>query len=138
MPDESGVYAAVPVELLFKRKDHQGLGDIFSKKFDPSLAPCPELRAHVVDDGNAALMHLARNPPVECRGINDDGEVGLATVGFSYEFAKQAVDFRQVTEDFGDTDNGEVLRVHDGVTPGLAHALPADAEELEVRRAAAQ
>jgi hypothetical protein len=36
-----------------------------------------------------------------------------------------------MAEDFGDADNGEVFRVDDGVATDGAHAVSADAEELE-------
>ena len=43
-----------------------------------------------------------------------------------------------MAEDFGDADDGEILGIDDGVAAGGAHALAADAEELERRIAAAQ
>src|SRR5271165_4662026 len=138
MAYEGGIDSAVAVELLFEGEDHERFVDVVAEQADASLAPRPELRGYVVDGGDAALFHLAGYAPVEGRRIDDDGEVGLAVVGFGNEMFVQAVDFREVAEDFGDADYGQVFCVDDGVAPGGAHAVSADAEEFEGRVAAAQ
>src|SRR5271166_1710175 len=131
MSDEGGVDSAIAVELFFKRKDHERFVDVVAEQADSSLTPCPELRGDIVDGGDAALFHLAGDAPVEGGRVDDDGEVGLALVGFREEMFVEAVDFWQVAEDFGDADYGEVFCVDDRVASGGAHAVSADAEKFE-------
>src|SRR5208282_3746336 len=92
----------------------------------------------VVNDGNAALLHLPCYTPVEGRRVDDDGEVELTLVGFLDQMLEQAVDLGQMAEDFGDADDREIFSVSDGVAAGDAHAVSADAEEFKLRIAAAQ
>ena len=132
MADEGRVHAAVAVELFFEGEDDERLVDVVADQADASLPPRPELRRDVVDRRDAALFHLAGDAPVECGGVDDDGEVGLAPVGFANQAAIEAEDFRQVAENFGDADDGEIFGVDDGVASGGAHAVAADAEEFEV------
>ena len=63
---------------------------------------------------------------------------GLRRVGFFDQMLEQAVDLWQMAEDFGDADDGEIFRVDHGVAASGTHAVSADAEELELRVAAAQ
>src|SRR5207253_10819081 len=136
--DETRIYSAIAVELFFKRKYNQRLGDIFSKQPHATLPPCPELRAHIVDDRDSALVHLPRDAPVECGRINDDGEVWPAAVGFNNQLAKQAPNFGKMAENFCDSDNGKLLGIDDGVASGGAHALSANPGEFERRIISAQ
>src|SRR5207244_12361437 len=96
--------------------------DEVSKKPHATLRRCPELRAHIVDDRNSPLLHLARDAPVKCGGINDDGEIGPAAIGFNNQLAKQAPNFGKMTEDFCDSDDGKLLGIDDGVASSGAHA----------------
>src|SRR5207249_11387876 len=136
--DETRIHATTAVELFFKRKYHQSLGHIFSQKSHTSLTPRPQLRPPVIPNGNAALVHLARDAPVKCGGINDDGEIGPAAIGFNNQLAKQAPNFGKMTEDFCDSDDGKLLGIDDGVASSGAHALSSYPEELERRIISAQ
>ena len=113
MSDESGIHSAIAVKLFFKRKDHQGLVDVFPQQAHPSLTPCPELRTHVIDDRNAALVHLPCNSPVERRRVNHNGEIGFALVRFSDQLVEQALDFGQMTENFRNPDDRQVSGIDD-------------------------
>src|SRR5271170_6811968 len=78
MADESSVHAAIAVELLLEGKNYESFADVIADEADASLAPRPELWCNVIDRRDAAPFHLAGNAPVERRGIDDNGEVGLA------------------------------------------------------------
>ena len=95
------------------------------------MPPRPELRANVIDDGDAALAHLASYAPVESGGIDDDGKVRTAPVGLGDQFVKQAVDFWQMADDFRNADHGEIFGVDDRVASGGAHAVSAHAEKFQ-------
>src|SRR6185312_6587083 len=131
MADESGIHSAVAVKLLFEWKDNQCLIDILPQQFHSALAPGPELRAHVVDHGNASLAHLARDTPIECWGVDYHHQVGPARVGLGNESVKQTPDFRQVAQNFGYAYHRQVLGLDDGVASRSPHAVSADAKELQ-------
>src|SRR5580693_207301 len=137
MADKDSVHPAVSVELFFKGKNHQRFVDVVADEADAPLAPRPELRSAVVNHGNAALLHLPRYAPVEGGRVDHDGEIGLALVSFFDQMLEQPVYLWHVAEDFGDADYGKIFRVDDGVAAGGAHAVSADAEEFELRVAAA-
>ena len=75
MADKARIHATFAVELLLKGENHQRFVDVFAQQANPSLAPRPELRTHVIHDGNGALAHLPGDSPIKSRGIDDDGEV---------------------------------------------------------------
>src|ERR1035438_1351495 len=132
MADESRVHAAIPVELFFERKDHQGFIHVLAQKLHPSLPPCPELRTDVVHDRNAASPHPPGHSPVEARGVDDDREVRPPLVGRANQTLIEAENLRKMAEDFSDADNREVLGVDDNIAARGAHALPTGAEESKL------
>src|SRR5258708_3305452 len=138
MADERRIHSAITVELFLKGKYHQRFVDGVSDKARSPLAPRPELRCDVVDDGNAALFHLPRHAPVERGRVDDDGEIWPALVDFLDQVLVEAVDLWQMAEDFGDADNGEIFRVNDSIAAGRAHAISANAEEFKSLIAATQ
>ena len=131
MADEGRIDAAFAKEMLFEGKDHERFGDVFAEQADPSLAPRPELRGDVIDRGDAALFHLAGDPPVEGGSIDDDGEIGFALAGLGDQSAEESPDSGEVGEDFGDANDGEVFHVDDRIASGGAHFVSAGAEEFE-------
>ncbi len=124
MANKSRVDSAVAVELFFERKDHQRLVDVVAEEPHSSLPPCPELRRDIVHRGNTSPLHLASHSPVEGWGVDDDCEVRFPLVCFADKAAVQAKNFREVAEDFGDADYGEVFRIDDGVATFGPHAFP--------------
>src|ERR1700688_810395 len=131
MADEGGIDTAIAVELFFKWKNYQRFIDVIPQQPHASLSPGPELRRYVVDHRNSTLLHLSSHAPVKGGRVDDDGEVGLAFVGFGNQMLVEAQDLRQMANDFGDADDGEIFRVDHGVTAGGPHALAADAEEFK-------
>src|SRR5580658_9329185 len=130
MAYEGGVDSAIAVELFFEGKDDERLVNVVSQQTHASLAPRPELWCDVIDHGDAAFLHLPRHAPVECGRVDDDGEPGLALVGFFDQTLEQAVDLRQMAEDFSDADDRKIFGVDDGVAAGGAHPVSADTEEF--------
>src|SRR5579864_1668824 len=131
MTNKGRVHAAVAVEPFFKRENNEGLVDVIAEEAYASLAPGPELRRNVVDRGDAAAFHLAGDAPVESGRIDKDGEVRLAAVGFADQALVESQNFGEVTENLGDADDRQVFGIDDGVAPGGAHPVTANAEELE-------
>ena len=52
-------------------------------------------------------------------------------IGDAHEFAKQAVDFREMAEDLRDSNDGEIFGVDDDFAAGRSHPIAARAEEGE-------
>src|SRR5579872_2980880 len=103
MPDEGRIDTAIPVKVLFKREDNQSFVDVFPNELHASLAPCPELRRHVVHRRNSALLHLSRNSPVECRRVNHNRQTGLTPVSFIDQMFVDIEDSGQMTEYLSDS-----------------------------------
>ena len=80
---------------------------------------------------NAALPHLSSDPPIECWGVDDDGEIRLALVSLRNQTPIQSKNLRQLAENFGDADDCEIFGVDNGVAPGSPHPVPADTKEFE-------
>src|SRR5215467_7551750 len=115
MSHKFGIDAAVAIKLLFKGKDDQRLIDVLAQQSYPPLAPGPELRADVVNHGNAAFLHLAGDPPIEGGRIDHDGEIRLLAVGGSDQAVKKTPDFRQVAENFRDSHDRQIPGIDDDV-----------------------
>src|SRR5215470_13864875 len=100
MSDEGRVHASVAVELFFEGKNYKCFVDVVAEQAHASLPPGPELRGDVIDGGNTSFFHLPSYAPVEGRGVDDDGEVGLAAVSLADQILVELPDFWQVAEDF--------------------------------------
>src|SRR5580658_4007808 len=133
MSHETRVYSTIAVKLFFEGENHQSFVDVFAQQSYPPLPPRPELRANVVHDRNPALVHLASNPPVERRRINDDGEIRSTLIRFGDQLVKQAIDLRQMADNFGNADDRKVFRIDDNVAPSSPHALPASTKKFNIK-----
>src|SRR3984885_10181688 len=123
MPNEGRIHSAIPVKLLLKREDNEGLVHVLAQQLHAPLPPGPELWTHVINDRNAALTHLPRHAPVEGRRVDNDGDVRMPLVGGANQFLVERENFRKMAEDFGNSDHSEILGVDDDIAPGSPHAL---------------
>ena len=94
MSNEGRIHPALSIELLFEREDDKRFIDVIAQQAHAPLPPRPELWRDIVHGGNAALLHLPGNAPVERRRVDDDGEIGLAPVRFAQQVPVQSEDFR--------------------------------------------
>src|SRR5271165_4122797 len=131
MSDELRFDAALAVERLLKREDHEHPADVLPHPFDAPLLPRPELRAHVVNDRHAALVQLTGKAQIEVREVDEHSRVGPALLGLAHHLAKAAIDGWNVLDDLNDADFGDFAGVHEQLAAGGAHLLSADAEELD-------
>src|SRR5580700_5347037 len=133
MADERRIDSTIAVKLLFKGKNHQRLVDVVTNKAHAPLAPRPELRRDIVDDRDAALLHLPRDAPVERRRIDHDCEIRLALVSFGDQMLEQSIDLRQMAQDFSNADDRKIFRVDNRIAAGSAHPLATNAEKFKRR-----
>src|ERR1700687_1309542 len=131
MADEGRVHATLAIKLLLKGKDHQGFVDVVAQPAHASLSPGPELRRHVIDRRNAALLHLPGDTPVECRGINNNGQIRLALVRLFNQMPIEPENLRQMAENLGDADDRKILGVDDRLAASSPHTISAHTEELK-------
>src|SRR5262249_18156928 len=115
----------------FEGKNYQRFIDVLAQQADTSLPPCPELRTDVIHDGNVTLAHLASHSPIKRGRVDDDGQVGPASIGYCDQAMESGGDRGQMADDFGDADHREILRVDHGVAAGGAHPVSAYSEELQ-------
>ena len=62
--------------------------------------------------------------------------VGAAALGLADDFAKAAIDGRDMLDDLDNANFGDLARVDQQLASGVAHALSADAEEVDRLRPA--
>ena len=116
---------------LFEGEDDQHLAHVTLDLRDALRPPRPELRADIVDDGNAAPVKLARQAEVPVGKVDEHGGVRFAGIHRAQQFAEFAPDFRQSGDDLSQADHRDVLGVHDQTTAGAAHAFAAHAEAVQ-------
>src|SRR3954469_18436177 len=131
MPHKASVHTALTIKLFLERKDDQGLVDVVANQPYPPLPPSPELRGDVIHSRNATLLHLPCYPPIKCRRIDDDGEIGLATVGLRDQVLVESKNLRQMIENFSDADHGKIFGIDHGFTAGSPHPLATDPEKIQ-------
>ncbi len=95
----------IAVELFFKRKNAEGFREAPADYTHAPGAPGPELRADVIDVFDAAAFEFSGEAEMEAGKIGEDGEGGLAALGFGDEAAHGADQRRKVAEDFRDADH---------------------------------
>src|SRR5664280_395570 len=134
MADKLRLNAALAVEALLERENHQHLANVFPHLLDAALLPRPELRADIVNDGHAELVQLARQAQVEFGEVDEHRGVWPSPFGLAHHFAEAAIDERNVLDDLHDADFGDLSRIHQKVATGRAHLVSANAEELQIGR----
>src|SRR5664280_1118161 len=134
MADKLRLNAALAVEALLERENHQHLANIFPHLLDATLLPRPELRADVVNDRYPALVQLARQAQIEIGEVDEHRGVWPSPFGLAHNFAEAAIDERNVLDDLDNADFGDLSRIHQKVATGGAHLVSANAEELQIGR----
>ncbi len=64
--------------------------------------------------------------------VDEDGNIGTAAVDLAQQLLVLAENLRQVGDDLGKADDGDVLRADDSIEAGGAHAFAARAEEFDI------
>ena len=77
MSDELHRHAGIAIDLFLERKDHEHAIDEPLHHLHAALAPRPELRADVIDDGHAELLDRRGETEIEVGKIDQDERVRL-------------------------------------------------------------
>ena len=125
--DELGLHAMLQVKLAFKGEDDQHLAHILLHLSDATPPPRPQLRADVINHGNTAPVQFAGQPQIPVGEVNQHGHVRAAAVHLIQQPMEAAVEGWQVAEDLEESDDGNVLGLHQQLASGGLHALAAHA-----------
>ena len=138
MPDECRLDVVVAKERLFEREDAKQLIDEFLDQPHPPLAPGPDLRSHVVEDGNILAVQLASQPQVKIGRVGQDGKPRFLAPGRGGQAPELAPDARDVSDNLEDPHDGQLLGSHDGPHPGFPQMTARAAEEFSFRKLLSQ
>jgi len=56
----------------------------------------------------------------------------MPLIGFGNQLVEEAIDFRKMTNNFGDADYRKIFCIDNGVAPRGSHPIAADAKELKL------
>ena len=119
MPHKFHGHAGVAVDRLFERKDDKDAIDELLDGLEPAAAPRPDLRAHVVDDRHAELLHLARQPRVEPEKVDDHQRVHTRLARGGDQARHDSPEARELGDDVRETVDREALEVFEAFSAGL-------------------
>ena len=110
-----GVYAMVAEPRFFEREYAKEFGDETADGFHAALTPGPDLRSDEIEDRDAHFFEMTGEAEVEIGIVCEDGGGGRMGAGVAEEFAVLGVDAWEVSDDFGETDDGKAGGVDDGL-----------------------
>src|SRR6202040_4232383 len=85
-----------------------------------------------VDVFDAAIFEFPREAKMESGEVGEDSEGGFPTLGFADEATHCSYQRRQMTENFGYANDGDLGIVGDDVDASGAHLRPPHAEDFFV------
>src|SRR5215467_4104129 len=133
MADEFDGHAALPVDRLLERENHE---NTTRDRAHASHAPRPrrpQLRADVVRHRDAPYLHRAREPIVESPEIDWDEHSRRRCVGRRDQPTLDGEQLRQPGERFGEAAGGDFLTVRDRAAAGAGEFPPAEAKHVDFR-----
>src|SRR5712691_1188921 len=127
MARADGVRAQTPVDLRLEGKKRDDAAGPAGDRAGATRAPGPDLRADVVDQGNPFPLKTARQETVEVGKVDEHRAIGTALPCGGLETPESPPQRGELFEDFGDPDDGEVLRGDHAVEAGGRQTPPAHA-----------
>src|SRR5262245_65970330 len=119
MTNELDRNAFVSIEVFFERKDDENTIRDRADGFQAAPPPGPDLRAHVVHDGDAESLDATRKPKIEVRKIDDDQNRGSRLSGQRHQSTECGKMLRQLRENLSESRHREVAVVRHEVTAGF-------------------
>ena len=130
MADELHVHSGLPIQFFFKWKDHQHLVHELLDLLHPAFAPCPHLRADVIEDRRAGVPHSFRESKVEVGEVDKDCSGGRFRFDALRDLSKDAIKSAEISDDFERAHYSCLADVAFELNPGLTHTLPAEPIDL--------
>jgi hypothetical protein len=138
MPDIGRRDSCLIVDRLFEREHQQHPVDRACDLHDPFAPPGPDRRADEVHGPDAAGAQLLLESEVEIRRIHPDENRWPQCNGPSLQFAPQAQQPRQVTQDLDIAAHRDFAHMGPGIEPLGDHPVPTDTAAHQRRLTAAQ
>ena len=118
------------VKGRLKREDGGKTVDDFGDTLHPSAPPRPDLRADIIEDGNAKLPGNSGEAQIEIGEIDEDEKIWtLRSLQNRLEALKSPPDGGEVSDHFDNPHDGNGFAGDDDLATGRGHSFPADAEE---------
>ena len=136
MADELHVDAGLAVERFLERKDDEHPVHVRLHRLHASGTPRPQLRADVVDDGDAETAQRGEQPEVEVRGIDGHEHVRTQLTRFVDEPPQHRERARHDADGLGQAGDRQAAVVADEMTARGFETMAAEAEDFGVRHAA--
>src|SRR5690349_7789043 len=133
MTDELDVvHVVLFVPVNFERKNRQQEIDVAFDPVHAARAPCPELRADVINDFQTATVQRRSESEVELGPVDEDHGVRCAFDCYGFELAKGFEEFREDASDFDDAHDRELVGVDDCLDAGVAQQRTGGAEKIKL------
>src|SRR2546422_518368 len=127
MSDEFDRHAGVAIDLLLERKDHEDEVRDLADRLQAAGAPRPDLRADVVDDGNAEPFELTRQRKIEIRKIDRDGDVGAIRLRRRHQAPQRRPRAWNLPDRFGEARDGKAAVIVEEAAAGIGELRAAEA-----------
>ena len=135
MADEFSPHGRFGIDFRLEGEDAEHPADAGGDLRDAARLPCPDLRADVVDDGNADLVEPLREADVEARIVDHDDGVRPFGGGACGQILHQIEEEADMAEDLHDSDDAQIRGVDHDVDSGGAHLVGTHAADGDVRAA---
>src|ERR687884_584735 len=123
---------ALSVPVLFEGQDRKQEIDVSLNVAHAVRAPGPELRAYVINDGNATAVQPARQPQIEIRPIDENRGYRLAAFSGTFQIAERAPEFWECASDFPKTHDRQLVGIHNRLDTGVPHLSSRRTKEIEL------
>lgn len=133
MSNEGGGDAALSEPAFLKGEDAEKLPQMSAHGRDAAFAPGPGLGSDHLDNGNPEGMEGSSNTGVKGLVVDENRQGRTFVASRPHEAAELAVNGRQMGDDFGEADHGELRRIDDRADTGAGEAIAGGAEELPIR-----
>ncbi len=137
MTDELRRDAVLGIELRLERQHAEHEIDGVADRLHATLAPGPDLRAHVLHRRNPGVLQALGERQVEVRRVDADEHVCGQRLGPFAELAADAQQARQMRQHLGQPHDRQLFSTEPGLAARRDHLRPGDADESRVRERAA-
>ena len=138
MADVADLDPFVAVERLFERENDEHLIHDLADGAQPPSPPRPHLGAHVIKDGNPESVEPLSQTQVEAGKVDQDGSGRPSRSRLGEEETHGSLKRGQLAKDFYQSNDGDLVEMHDEVRTGALRTLAPQAEGSKRREASSK